>query len=111
MDLNLVVWYGIAIRIHVCVSKKILADFNSAVMVTDHKPPNLIPTKFSGYMVLHIYYLCTCMYMYMYIPTNVYHGEVLMVIKYIFKLSTVTAERPNDVSLYQRLPLQGKLHP
>ena len=43
-DLNLAVWYGIAIR--TCTrGKKHLADFNLAVKRLTTKPPNLIPRQ------------------------------------------------------------------
>ena len=45
VDLNLAVWYGIAIR--TCTRKKNLADFNLAVLThtCTAKPPNLIPLQ------------------------------------------------------------------
>ena len=42
-DLNLVVRYGIAIRI-IC-KHEILADFNLAVVISTTKSPNLIPRQ------------------------------------------------------------------
>ena len=49
-DLNLAVWYGIAIR--TCTQEKNLADFNLAVGI----PPNLIPRqifRLCGYTVAY----------------------------------------------------------
>ena len=43
VDLNLAVWYGIAI--HTCTWKKKLADFNLVVERHTAKPPNLIPRQ------------------------------------------------------------------
>ena len=44
-DLNMAVWYGIAIRTCVHVHGKKVADFNLAVERHTTKPPNLIPRQ------------------------------------------------------------------